>query len=119
VTSKGKFILVVDDDKAIRKLVTSVLALQGYKTIEAANGLEALQLYGSYRSDILLVISDVQMPVMDGLEAASRMRSIAPDVPVILMTGAAGEVAQLAGWQALQKPFNPAELLERVRSKLE
>ncbi len=119
MTSKQKVVLVVDDESGIRKLVAALLAGQGFKALEAANGLEALNLYGSYWSDLSLVITDVQMPVMDGLEAVSRMRTISPDVPVILMTGAAGDLGQkLTGWQPLRKPFKPAELLERVRSVL-
>jgi CheY-like chemotaxis protein len=117
VKSEGNIVLVVDDESAIRKLITSILAMQGFKALEAANGLEALQLFGSYRSDIVLVITDVQMPVMDGLEAAGRMRSISPDVPLILMTGAAGDMGpKLDVWNPLRKPFKPAELMERVRS---
>jgi DNA-binding response OmpR family regulator len=119
VTSKEKIVLVVDDESGIRRLVATLVAAQGFRTLEAANGLEALHVYGSYRSEIVLVITDVQMPVMDGLEAVSRMRTISPDVPVIFMTAAAGELAQkLAGWEPLRKPFKPAELVARVRSVL-
>lgn len=107
----------MDDESGIRKLVAALLAGQGFKALEAANGLEALHLYGSYWSELCLVITDVQMPVMDGIEAVSRMRAISPDVPVILMTAAAAELGQkLAGWEPLHKPFKPAELLARVRS---
>lgn len=120
MTSKGNTVLVVDDESAIRKLIVHLLTMQGYQVLEAANGLEALQLYGSFRSEIALVITDVQMPVMDGLEAAGRIRSMSPEVPVIVMTGAAGDLGQrLAGWQPLRKPFSPADLLARVRSALE
>jgi CheY-like chemotaxis protein len=109
----------VDDESAIRRLIVRVLTVQGYEVLEAANGLEALQLYGSFRSEIALVITDVQMPVMDGLEAAGRIRSMSPDVPVIVMTGAAGDLGQrLAGWEPLHKPFSPADLLAKVQSAL-
>jgi CheY-like chemotaxis protein len=117
VTSKGNTVLVVDDESAIRTLIVRILTMQGYEALEAANGLEALQLFGSYRSHIVLVITDVQMPVMGGLEAAERIRSMSPEMPVIVMTGAAGDQGQrLAAWQPMRKPFSPADLLARVRA---
>lgn len=117
MTTQQRLVLVVDDESGIRKLVAALLAGQGFKALEAANGLEALQLYGSYWSEISLVITDVQMPVMDGLEAVQRMRTISPDVPIILMSGATGELGQnITGWEPLRKPFTPAELLARVQS---
>jgi two-component system cell cycle sensor histidine kinase/response regulator CckA len=113
----GRMILIVDDESAVRTLIARVLEKQGYEPLQARNGLEAVQIYGSYHSGIALVISDVQMPVMDGLEALDRMRELQPGVRAIVMTGAAGDL-NLQGCPLLRKPFTAAQLLECVGQAL-
>jgi CheY-like chemotaxis protein len=110
-------VLIVDDERVIRTLVARVLAGRGFTPLEARNGLEAVQLYGSYRSDIALVITDIDMPVMDGLEAIDRMRELTPSVPVVVMTGGGGE-SRPPRCGLLAKPFSPAQLVERVEAAL-
>lgn len=106
-------ILIVDDDSAIRKLVATLLRSRGFSALEARNGLEAVQLYGSYHADIALVITDAQMPVMDGLEAIDRMRELSPGLRVIMVSGAGPDLAAPA-CALLRKPFTPAQLLAEV-----
>jgi len=106
-------VLVVDDERAIRSLVARMLMGLGYTPLEARNGLEAVELYGSYRSGIALVVTDVDMPVMDGLEAIDRMRELSPAVRVLVMSGM-GRDLNVPGCQLLRKPFTLAELSERV-----
>jgi CheY-like chemotaxis protein len=110
-------ILIVDDESSVRKVVARVIEKRGFEPIHARNGLEAVEIFGSYHSEIALVISDVQMPVMDGLEAIDRMREMRPGMRAIIMTGAAGEFDS-RGCPLLRKPFTPARLLECVDETL-
>lgn len=110
-------ILVADDEAAIRKLIVKLLAANGFRTLEAKDGLEAVQLYTTHRANIALVITEVQMPVMDGFEALERMQAINPDVRVIIITGRCCGFGRpdlpIRCW--IDKPFTPRELLESVR----
>ena len=111
--------LVVDDDPMIRRLLVALLGTLDLRTLEAANGLEAVQVFGSYHSRIVLVVTDVEMPVMDGLEAVSRMAEIDREVPVLLVSGRATELVQRrpdCRW--LAKPFTPVQFLDLVRQTL-
>ncbi len=106
-------VLIVDDDSSIRRLVAALLRSRGLSSLEAQNGLEAVQLYGSYHADIALVITDAQMPVMGGIEAIDRMRELSPGVRVILVSGGGPDVAA-PGCPLVRKPFTPAQLLAEV-----
>ena len=110
-------VLVVDDESTIRQLVARVLAGRGFSPLEARNGLEALELYASYRSGIDLVVTDLDMPVMDGVEAIDRMRELCPDVRVVVMTGLTRD-SGLTGCYLLRKPFTLAQLMEQVQRAL-
>jgi len=110
-------VLVVDDEGAVRRLVALILAGSGFSTLEARNGLEAVELFGFYRSGIALVVTDVDMPVMDGLEAIDRMRELSPGVRVVVMTGT-GRDLNLPGCHLLRKPFTRAQLSEQVEQAL-
>jgi two-component system cell cycle sensor histidine kinase/response regulator CckA len=113
VKREGQLILIVDDEISVRRLVARVLQSRGFSFLEAQNGLEAVQLYGFYRSDIALVITDAQMPVMDGLEAIDRMRELSPGLRVILVSGAPPGPPP-PDCALLRKPFTPAQLLAEV-----
>jgi two-component system, cell cycle sensor histidine kinase and response regulator CckA len=110
-------VLVVDDESAVRGLVARALAARGFVPLEARNGIEAVELYASYRSHIVLVITDVEMPVMDGLEAIDRMRELSPGVRAVVMSGANREL-DIPDCPFLPKPFTLAELMERVEQAL-
>jgi two-component system, cell cycle sensor histidine kinase and response regulator CckA len=113
VKPEAKMVLVVDDERAIRGLVARMLMGLGFTPLEARNGLEAVELYGSYHSGIALVVTDVDMPVMDGLEAIDRMRELSPEVRVLVMTGT-GRDLNVAGCELLRKPFTLAQFSEYV-----
>jgi len=117
VTPEAKMVLVVDDEPTIRGLVARMLMGLGFTPLEARNGLEAVELYGSYRSGIALVVTDVDMPVMDGLEAIDRMRELSPEVRVLVMTGT-GRDLNVPGCLLLRKPFTLAQLSEHVKRSL-
>jgi CheY-like chemotaxis protein len=110
-------VLVADDESAVRRLVALALAARGFVPLEARNGLEAVELYASYRSAIVLVVTDLDMPVMDGFEAIDRIREISPGVRAVLMSGAMRE-CRIPDFPFLPKPFTLAQLMERVQRAL-
>jgi CheY-like chemotaxis protein len=111
--------LVVDDDPMIRRLIVVLLATRGFRTLGAQNGLEAVQVFGSYHAGIALVVTDVEMPVMDGLEAVGRMFEIDRAVPILIISGRAAElIERRPDCRWLEKPFTPAQFLDSVRLAL-
>lgn len=115
-------ILLVDDDPAIRALVHRGLSAVGYTVLDAPHGADALHLLERHAFDIRLVITDVQMPVMDGVALARTIRRRWPRLPIIFMSGAVdpGDVAEL-GWSEvrfLAKPFDWDVLDAAVRQVL-
>jgi CheY-like chemotaxis protein len=81
----GKTVLVVDDNAAIRKILAGTFLSDGFKTcLEAENGKEAIQLAEQFKPDVIIL--DFSMPVMNGLEAAPRLRKDLPNTPIILFT---------------------------------
>ena len=113
-------ILVVDDDPHIRELITLYLRREGFETLEAENGVEGLQI--AETTPIDLVILDIMMPQMDGWELCRELRARF-DIPLLMVT-AKGEAAQrIKGFQLgtddyLVKPFDPFELILRVKALL-
>lgn len=117
--AQGACVLVVDDEPTIRRLMRRALSGMGLDVVEAANGLEALERFRARH--VVAVVSDVRMPVMNGLELVEHLRSEAPDLPIVLVSGS-DEVRTRAGAQALgaadflAKPFDVFELGCRVLS---
>ena len=121
-TARGGTILVVEDEPAVRGLLSAVLQKAGYKMHEAASGAEALaQLERIPKLDLL--ITDVIMPEMTCVEVARRVVQIRPGTPVLYMSGYADEVLQhedvVVGSSFLQKPFRPDVLMSKVRDIVE
>jgi two-component system, cell cycle sensor histidine kinase and response regulator CckA len=106
-------ILVVDDDESIRGLVSMVLNSAGHKIVTAANGAEAVAVYRSFTSQIDLVITDLNMPTMDGVQEILRIRMTNPDARFICMTGDSADRCP-EGVVLLNKPFAITELLSCV-----
>lgn len=115
-------ILVIDDEASIRTLLRGVLEQAGHRVVEAHDGREALSLYHKNRPD--LVIMDLLMPEVDGLEATLQLSREYVDTKIIAMTGAQGDrnfldVAQLFGaCRAFEKPFDLQQLLHAVQEEL-
>jgi CheY-like chemotaxis protein len=112
-------ILLVDDDNAVREITRVILSDLGYRVTEAGSGGAALDLI-ERESDIDLVIIDFAMPGMNGAEAARRIQSRRPTVPVLFVTGYADRSA-LGGIpeaQIIRKPFVDDDLSKRVRLAL-
>ncbi len=116
---KGATILLVEDERPVRSTVRRLLERHGYKVLEAANGQDALALVASRGAEIDLVLSDMVMPGMGGTELAGRVRSVAPKVPVLLMTGYTEEAITRSGErpldeQIIEKPFTLHTMLEKL-----
>jgi CheY-like chemotaxis protein len=116
-------ILVVDDEPAVRRFVTEALRSSGYDVVGASTGREALvAVYGESRTPTLL-LTDIEMPGMSGVELAARVRADRPGIRVILMTGREARAARArerAGLVegVLLKPFGLVELLHAVLDAL-
>ena len=113
-------ILVCDDEKDIVSALRIYLMAEGYQVFEAYNGKEALEIIGE--NDIHLVLMDIMMPVMDGIEAMVKLRE-SSNVPVILLTAKSEDTDKVLGLTIgaddyVTKPFNPIELQARVKSQL-
>jgi len=116
-----KRILVADDNKAIRDIVSEVLEFIGYEVDLAINGIEALAFF--LKSSFDLVVTDLEMPVMDGLSLADRIKVRSPCTPVILITGGDRETVlkKVERWpvdSVIFKPFTLEELEKTVRGAL-
>jgi len=107
-------ILVVDDDDSIRFLLRAVLELRGYDVIEAENGYEGFLRYQAEPTD--LVITDMQMPVMDGLELIMELQRAFPWVKVVAISGGRRtlEMARTFTPYIFEKPFSLEEVLDTV-----
>jgi two-component system cell cycle sensor histidine kinase/response regulator CckA len=109
-------ILLVEDDPSVLSLIATLLLRLGYVALTANNGTEAMKLARQHSGPIHLLLSDVVMPSMSGLELAQQFRSSFPDTPVLLMSGYAdSEPRELEpGWYFISKPFRAAQLLEKI-----
>jgi PAS domain S-box-containing protein len=112
-------ILVVEDDNAVRTLVREALEQCGYTVLHAADGEEALRVVGQHSGEIQVLLTDVIMPVMNGPELVTRVRSIRPEIRVLYMSGYPDEVLALHGiahpeMAFVQKPFTSPELAAKV-----
>jgi two-component system KDP operon response regulator KdpE len=115
-----KTILVVDDEPRIVRFVKMNLDLEGYITLEANNGMQALEKVRDHQPDLVLL--DVEMPGMDGFEVLRRIREIG-DMPVIMLTVRSDENDKIKGLDLgaddyVTKPFSPRELSSRIRAVL-
>jgi CheY-like chemotaxis protein len=108
-------ILVVDDDPDVRQILSEFLEFRGYGVLQAGDGAEALDVLRE-NPDLRLVISDVRMPGLSGLELAARAAQDYPDVRVILISGYFQ--AQAVGPRFLKKPFTMQQLEGAVRAEL-
>ena len=110
-------ILIVEDEPNMRKTLASILEEEGYATLKANGAREGLTLLG--REIISLVISDIKMPEVDGIQFLREMRQQGYDIPVILITAygsfdSAVEALRLGAYDYITKPFNPEVILHTV-----
>ena len=120
---RGKTVLLVEDGAELREVARRILADAGYRVIAAASGPEALDIARAHEGPIDLLITDIVMPEMLGLEVAERMQAIKPATAVLYMSGFAWPLLAAQGRLSpdtvlLEKPFSVAELLERAGQAL-
>jgi two-component system cell cycle sensor histidine kinase/response regulator CckA len=123
ISEPPKTVLVVDDDPMVRDLETQVLRVQGYKVLEAECAAEALRLAGE-TATIHLLITDLMMPEVDGLELTRRFRAVHPKTPVLMVSGSlpllrARSEPDMDHFAFLAKPFQFSELIHKVRVLLD
>lgn len=114
-------ILLAEDEDSVREFVSRVLVLQGHDVLEAKDGAEAVELMNQHHFDLL--ITDIVMPIMDGISLALKVRSERPHVPIVLMTGYANESQRAHNLsvlieELLSKPFNKDQLVAAVKKAL-
>jgi two-component system, cell cycle response regulator CpdR len=116
-------ILVVEDDDSVRAFTQRALSADGHAVEVAVDGDDGLERVSAATSPYDLVLSDIRMPVMDGIEMARRIAEIRPDMPILLMTGYAEQrerALELDGVVkgVVDKPFTLPQLRQRVRQAL-
>jgi two-component system cell cycle sensor histidine kinase/response regulator CckA len=117
-------VLVVDDEDAVREIVSRVLEARGYRILEAADAAEALSLSSGYEGEIHLLLTDVVMPGIPGPELAAILAGARPETRVLFMSGfpghpTVGRSSLVDASNLIEKPFTAAGLAERVRAALD
>ena len=121
LTDRPSRILLVDDEQAILTLLSYPLRKDGYDVVEAADGPEALLRFDEREFD--LVVLDVMMPKLDGLEVCRRLRAKGSSVPIIMLTAKSEEIDKVLGLELgaddyITKPFSMREFRSRVKASL-
>jgi len=117
----NKSILIIDDDKSLRRVLEFQLGEEGYKVLAADNGMSGLEMFQD--NEIDLVITDIQMPEMDGIELLKRIKAISSDTVVIIITAygsiqSAVEAMRYGAFDYVTKPFDKSELKLKVEKSL-
>lgn len=118
--ANGELIIVADDEPVIADLCRTVLENLGYHVEVAADGVEALALFGQHRASVRAVISDMAMPFMDGVDLTRAIRRVDPTVPILIATGSADGTPlrvldDFAFVSVLPKPYTQRSLLEALQ----
>lgn len=119
---EGTYILVVDDESRMRKLLKDFLSVKGYQILEAEDGEKAVEIFEENRNKIKLILLDVMMPKLDGWSVLRKIRQES-NLPVIMLTARGEEQDELFGFELgvdeyISKPFSPKILVARVESIL-
>lgn len=119
---EGIYILIVDDESRMRKLLKDFLSAKGYQTLEAEDGEKAIEVYEENKNKIKLILLDIMMPKLDGWSVLRKIRQESK-VPVIMLTARGEEQDELFGFELgvdeyISKPFSPRILVARVEAIL-
>jgi two-component system cell cycle sensor histidine kinase/response regulator CckA len=122
-TDDGGLVLVVDDELVVRRVARGMLEKMGHLVVEASSGVEALEIYEQRRDQIMVVLLDLTMPGMDGLELLGALRELSPDLPVVLSSGFSRQESAVTltasdGVDFIQKPYRLGQLRSIVRRAL-
>lgn len=114
-----KYVLIAEDESSIRDFVVINLKRSGYEVIEATNGEEAISKFDEYSNMIDIVILDIMMPVIDGLEVCKYIRTKSSRIGIIMLTARTQEMDKVTGLMVgaddyVTKPFSPSELMARI-----
>ena len=114
-----KYVLIAEDESSIRDFVVINLKRSGYEVIEASNGEEAINKFDEYSNLIDVVILDIMMPVIDGLEVCKYIRSKSSRIGIVMLTARTQEMDKVTGLMVgaddyVTKPFSPSELMARI-----
>ena len=114
-------VLIVDDEEILRKVSGETLTRIGYRVLTAADGVEAVKLFGECAEEVDIVILDMIMPRMNGIDCLERLRDIVPEVPVILCSGYIADAldAEKSKFTTfLKKPYRAVKLRKIVEETL-
>jgi two-component system, cell cycle response regulator CpdR len=116
-------VLIVDDEDSMRQLVARAIAMDGHDITTAADGAEALEILGGAEGGFELLLTDIQMPIMDGIALALAAARDFPDLTILLMTGFADQRERASGLNAIAhdvitKPFSVADIRTAVADAL-
>ena len=116
-----KKVLIAEDESAIREIISITLKRAGYEVTEACDGQQALDIYHSKNGEFDVVLLDIMMPNVDGLEVCKRLRNESSTVGIIMLTAKTQEMDKVSGLlmgadDYITKPFSPSELMARVDS---
>lgn len=120
VIPEKALILIIDDEEDVLKFFNAILQKEGYKVINAVNGIEGIDKVKDYREQIRLIILDIKMPGLNGIETLRQIRKILPNVPVIISTGYSEDSINVFDPELkindfLTKPFGTKEILQKIR----
>jgi len=126
-SGNGETILLVDDEAPIREIGSAIMKRLGYHPVTAADGMEGLMKVAELRGELRAIITDLEMPKMNGVRFVQSLRHAMPDVPVIVASGSVTEehknkLAELRVVDFLNKPFTEkalGQMLEKVRDSLQ
>jgi CheY-like chemotaxis protein len=111
-------VLIVDDNDDLRELLQRALERHGFTVVPAANGAEALRWSEQHQGTIEILVSDVALPGLNGLELSKRIRAVHPEAKVLFITGSGNRYPELREHDILEKPFLPSELVRKVADVL-
>jgi two-component system, cell cycle sensor histidine kinase and response regulator CckA len=114
-------VLLAEDTDQVRSFCARCLIRAGFQVLESPNGFSALKKFNEFSEEVSLLIADVNMPIMDGLELTAEARKLRPDLPILLISSYSDRVEEIESrldecTKFLAKPFEIADLIDRVNA---